>query len=131
MSVRRPAPWLAAGLALALLPSAPAPAQIMGGGFNSYSMLYGDPVEVALEDVARGFGYNKRAVITSGVLDMMDTGQVYFRLRDEGAEVLIIAVPSAHDDVRRMVGREVEVTGVVRDVPYRQGTCPDGRPHSA
>lgn len=125
MSVRRAASVCALGWALAILPAPrPASAQfISGGGFDRYSGQYGDPVEVPLEDLARGFGYSKRAVITQGVLDMMDAGQQYYRLRDEGAEVLILAVYSAHDDVRRLVGREVEVIGLVREVPYRQECC--------
>jgi Big-like domain-containing protein len=133
MSVRRArAAWLV-GLALATTAPGPGPAtaQMLGGrGFDRYSGQYGDPVEVVLEDIANGFGYSKRAVITQGTLDMMDAGQVYYRLRDEGAEVLIIAVRDAHDDVRRLVGREVEVTGLVREVPYRQGTCGNGQPAS-
>jgi hypothetical protein len=121
MNLRRLACFAGLGLgALGLQPD-PLPAQIMaGGGYDMYNMMYGDPVEVPLEDIARGFGYEKKAVITQGVLDMMDVSQMYFRLRDEGAEVLILAVPNAHDEVRRLVGREVEVTGVVREVPYRQ-----------
>jgi hypothetical protein len=106
--------------------AAPAPAAaqiIMGGMYDRYSGRYGDPVEVSVEDLARGFGYNKRPVVTQGVLDMMDANQAYFRLRDEGAEVLILAVPNAHDDVRRLIGREVEVVGLVREVPYRQACC--------
>src|SRR5688500_15725417 len=103
MSVRRAVFLCALGVALAAtLPAArPLSAQfISGGGFDRYSGQYGDPEEVPLEDVARGFGHNKRAVITQGVLDMMDMGQMYYRLRDEGAEVLILSVYSAHDDVR-------------------------------
>ncbi|HVR69324.1 MAG TPA: Ig-like domain-containing protein [Vicinamibacteria bacterium] len=126
MSVRTTASLLTLGCALAATLAAPGPGaaqMIMGGGFDRYSGRYGDPVEVALEDLARGFGYSKRAVITQGVLDMMDGGQQYFRLRDEGAEVLVLAVPNAYDDVRRLLGREVEVVGLVREVPYRQQCC--------
>ena len=129
MSVRTTASLAALGCVLAAtLPGpGPATAQIMMGGYDRYSGRYGDPVEVSVEDLSRGFGYNKRAVITQGVLDMMDAGQVYFRLRDEGAEILVIAVPNAHDDVRRLIGREVEVVGLVRDVPYRQQCCREGQ----
>jgi hypothetical protein len=130
MSVRRTVPWLLAGLALALIVPTRSGAQVFGGRFSRYAMQYGDPVEVPLEDIARGFGYSKRAVITTGILDMMDMGQQYFRLREDGAEVLILSVPDAHDDVRRLVGREVEVTGVVREMQYRQGTCAGGQPQS-
>jgi hypothetical protein len=80
-------------------------------------------VEVPLADVVRGFAYNKKAVITHGVLDVMDNSMQYYRLRDEGAVALILSVYGAHDDVRRLAGREVEVTGLVREVPYRQGCC--------
>ena len=125
MSVRRAVFLSVLGPLLAVLPPTPPVAAqiIMGGGFDRYSGQYGDAVEVPLEDIARGFGYNKRAVVTQGVLDMMDAGQQYYRLREEGAEVLILAVPNAHDDVRRLVGREVEVVGLVREVPYRQACC--------
>jgi hypothetical protein len=130
MSVRMTASLVALGCALAATWPGPGPAAaqiMMGGGYDRYSGRYGDPVEVSVEDLSRGFGYNKRAVITQGVLDMMDAGQVYFRLRDEGAEILLIAVPNAHDDVRRLVGRDVEVVGLVRDVPYRQQCCREGQ----
>jgi hypothetical protein len=115
--------WLAAGLASTLLLPLPAAGQFMGGGFNQYAGQYGDPVEVPLEDVANGFGYSKRAVITTGVLDMLDMSQQYYRLREAGAEVVIIPVYDAVDDVRRLVGREVEVTGLVRELPYQQSCC--------
>jgi len=133
MSVRRAGCAGFLGLTLAVVGQGPRPAAaqiIMGGGYDRYSGQYGDAVEVPLEDIASGFGYNKRTVLTQGVLDMMDAGQQYYRLRDEGAEVLILAVPSAYDDVRRLVGREVEVVGLVREVPYRQGTCANGQPAS-
>jgi hypothetical protein len=93
------------------------------GAFDPYDAQFGDPVEVPLSDVARGFGYNKKAVITHGVLGMMDNSLQYYRLRDEGAVVLILSVFGAHDEVRRLAGREVEVTGLVREVPYRQECC--------
>jgi hypothetical protein len=129
MSVRRAAFLCALGGALATLPAArPASAQfISGGGYDRYGGHYGQPVEVPLEDLANGFGYNKRAVITQGTLDMMDTGQQYFRLRESGAEVLVLAVHNAYDDVRRLIGREVEVTGLVREVPHSQRCCREGQ----
>ena len=126
MSLHRSACLALSALGALALRPAPVRAQIIGGGYGTVAMRYGEPVEVPLEDIARGFGYNKKAVITQGVLDMMDTAQQYFRLRDQGAEVLILATRDAHDEVRRLVGREVEVVGLVREVPFRQSRCGPG-----
>jgi hypothetical protein len=130
MNVRASGSVLALGCVLgaALLAPGPSAAQIIGsGGYDRYGMRYGDPVETSLEEVAQGYGLNKKAVITQGVLDMMDMNQIYYRLRDEGAEVLIMALPSVHEELRRLVGREVEVTGLVREVPFSQPCCQQGQ----
>jgi len=128
MSVRRYAFLCALAGVASLLPSRFAPAQTFGGGgYDRYSMQYGDATEVSLEEIANGYGYNKKAVITQGTLDMLDMNQVYYRLREDGAEVLVVAMPNAHDDLRRLVGREVELTGLVREVPYRQRCCQEGQ----
>jgi hypothetical protein len=109
-----------------VLLAAPAAAQIGGGyGYGRYAQ-YGDPVEVELEDVARGMAYNHKAVRTQGDLDMLDAQGRYYRLRDGIAEVLIIPVYDAAQDVRMLMGRHVEVTGVVRELKYDQGTCQIG-----
>ncbi len=96
-----------------------------GGEISSsgsrYEGWYGPPADVALADIASGGGsYQKRAVRTRGDLDPLGSGYSYFRLRDEGAEVLIIPVPEIADDLRHLMGRRVEVVGLVRVLPERQ-----------
>jgi hypothetical protein len=124
MTVRRLA-FVCALCLVATLPPAhrSASAQLIPGQRLDPSSQYEDAVGVPLSDIVRGFAYNKKAVITQGVLDMMDTSLQYYRLRDEGAAALIVPVYGAHDDVRRLVGREVEVTGLVREVPHHQECC--------
>jgi hypothetical protein len=116
-------------LVLLAAPVAPAAAQI-GGGYGGRYEMYGDPVEVELEDIARGMGYDHKAVRTQGDLDMLDTAGRYYRLRDGIAEVLIIPVYDVSQDVRMLMGRHIEVTGVVRELKYDQGTCAQGMPES-
>ncbi|HEY3119486.1 MAG TPA: hypothetical protein VGL15_02610 [Vicinamibacteria bacterium] len=108
---------------LLVLLAAPAGTQIIGGGYGGRYQMYGDPVEVELEDVARGVGYNHKAVRTQGDLDMLDPSGRYYRLRDNMAEVVIIPVYDAINDVRMLMGRHIEVVGVVRELQYDQGTC--------
>lgn len=112
---------------LALAAAVPAAGQF---GYGQYGM-YGDPVDVVLEDLVRNdVAYQKKAVRTRGVLWDYGVQRGYFMLKDSGAEALILAVPEIWDDVRRMSGREVEVTGVVRQVPHQQQYHPGCGPDS-
>jgi hypothetical protein len=111
-------------LLLVLVP--PVPAQlIMGdGGGSQYENMYGPATPVELEDVAHGAGFNRRVVTVEGRLDILDYQRHLYKLRDGGSEVLVIPVPNVADDVRRLMGRTVQVTGLVREVPERQNLQP-------
>ncbi len=120
---------LAVAASAILLAAASVEAQT-GGSISSsgsrYGSYYGPPVDVALADIASGGGsYQKRAVRTRGELDALGFGYTYFRLRDEGAEVLIIPVPEIAEHLRHLRGRRVEVVGLVRVLPERCGDCSD------
>jgi len=115
------------GLAVAasalLLASAWVAAQTSGGmsSGSRYEDNYGPPIDVSLADIASGMGsYQKRTVRTQGDLESLGSCNDCFRLRDGGAEVLIVPVPEISDDLRYLMGRRVEVVGLVRELPERQ-----------
>jgi hypothetical protein len=113
-------PLLAAALATPASPQI-----VVGQGVEGqYESLYGPPTPADLEDVAHGAGTSRRVVTVEGSLDVFDYQRHYYRLRDGGVEVLMIPVPSVADDVRRLIGRRVPVTGLVREVPERQSYSP-------
>ena len=121
-------PRLAFASAAFLLAAVPLPAQT-GGDISTmgsrYQDLYGPPSEVSVADIAQGI-QQTRVVRTQGDLDILGFGSAYSRLRDEGAEVMLIPVPEVAADLRHLMGRRVEVVGLVRVLPERCGDCSDG-----
>lgn len=116
---------LAVAASAILLAAASLSAQTGGEISSSGSRygFYGPPVDVSVADIADGWGFQqKRVVRTRGDLDPLGSGSSYFRLRDAGAEVLIIPVPEIADNLRHLMGRRVEVVGLVRVLPERQAT---------
>jgi hypothetical protein len=92
---------------------------------------YGEPVEVELEDIARGGRqYHQKAVRTLGTLDRLGGDTLFYRLREGGAELLVIPVPQIASELWTMTGREVEVTGLVRELYERQSVSPGCGPDS-
>jgi hypothetical protein len=114
---------IALALSLLLLTAAPAVAQVgFGPSLERYTGYYGDPIEVELEDVwSHGASYQKKMVRTKGMLDLFSgVTQGYYRLREGSAEVLLIPIGDVEFEIRSMIGREVEVVGVVRRIPEQQ-----------
>jgi len=111
--------WLSV---LALLAVAPARAQVgFGQDISRYQALYGDPVEVALEDlVMESSTYQDRAVRTRGRLDFASAqrGRSYSLRSTFGHHVGLYPVSEIagafEQDAPRMLGQIVEVTGVFR-----------------
>jgi hypothetical protein len=86
---------------------------------------------VLLEDIeARGGALDHKVVRTHGTLDVLDLQQHHYSLKDGSARVLILPVPTVADEMRSLVGREIEVEGLVRTVPYRQQVIPFCGPES-
>ncbi len=102
----------------------PASAQVEIGGGASYRQLYGEPVRVSLWDLAQSpESYDGRAVRTRGRLELSfgsagGSGR-RFALRDSaGAAADMVPVPELQGvtefDTSRMLGHDVDVTGVFR-----------------
>jgi hypothetical protein len=84
---------------------------------------YGKPELVELCRVsANGASYEKRNVRTQGKLDLLEMNR-YWSLKEDCPPVLIIPMPTMRfDDLDHLIGKDVEVTGIVRVVPYRGST---------
>ena len=66
--------------------------------------------------------YQRRNVVTRGYLDMLPDDR--WELSDGGAHLLLIPVVElSATGLREQLGHRVEVTGIVRVLPERQGTC--------
>ncbi|HEY7409621.1 MAG TPA: hypothetical protein VII13_02705 [Vicinamibacteria bacterium] len=91
---------------------------------------YGEAEAVELEDLALSGGrYDRSVVRTRGVLDLANEARNHYRLRFRGHEVLILPVGGSVD-MRMMMGRQLSVTGLVRELPYKQDTIPGCGPES-
>ena len=90
-------------------------------GVDTLRGLYGEPKDVSLCDVTRGANVNKQNYRVSGNLDMFEMNR-YWTLRGECEPVLVIPMPSmaSGSDLNQFIGTPVEVTGVVREIPYQQ-----------
>lgn len=88
---------------------------------------YGSAQPVELTEVAYNpDNYQRRNVIVRGYMSLLP-GDVW-AVGDGGATLLLVPVPELSAvDLRQLLGRRVEVTGVVRILPTRQGTCENGR----
>jgi hypothetical protein len=96
---------------------------------------YGPPQPEALSEIVFGVTDAHRNVLTRGTLAMLVPGR-YLALRDGTAIALLVLFPGAFHDFEELVGREVDVAGVVRPLPETDdkpcrgsgpGTCDD--PH--
>lgn len=88
---------------------------------GGYERLYGQPVGVPLEDVARGNGYDRKVVRTQGSFGLLGFDRGYYELR-EGARIMLIPTREVDNptDLQHLFGREVEVVGLVRRIPESQ-----------
>jgi len=81
------------------------------------------PVQVEeLEHIASsGQSYHRRLVETRGIVADLVPGR-YLQLQQGTARVMLIPPDGAYADHASMVGMDVDVTGVVRVLPARQGS---------
>jgi hypothetical protein len=117
---------------LALLRPGAALGQLQGGPVGRYEALYGQPVDVSVDDLIRGdFSYDGRAVRTRGRLEPSQTmGNPIYGLRGSfGGSLLILPVSEVSFEfeqrARNWVGQELEVTGVFHSSGV--GTTPQAR----
>jgi hypothetical protein len=116
-----------------LLPAASAVAQVGFGTTDRYTALYGEPVDVSIDDLVQGGqSYQHRAVRTRGVLETMGTsgGLMYLLRGGFGAKVVLLPVDEIAYEFRQQglpwLGDEIEVTGVYNT---RSGAMPSiGQP---
>jgi hypothetical protein len=83
--------------------------------------MYG-PLQVEdVETLARsGQSYHRRLVKTRGVIRDLEPGR-YLALGDLAAQVMVIPMqPGDYQDFLRMSGMDVDLTGVVREIPSKQ-----------
>ena len=88
---------------------------------SAYEVMYGEAHPASLEDVARGGPHEGRVVRTQGTFSPLGMDRSLFELREGGARVL--ALPTREidgSDLTRVLGRPVEVVGLVRRLPERQ-----------
>lgn len=70
--------------------------------------------------------YQRRNVVTRGHLGLLPGDR--WSLGDGGSTLLLIPVPELSEGgLRGHLGQRVEVTGIIRVLPYQQGTCQMGR----
>jgi hypothetical protein len=85
---------------------------------GSLESVYGVPEPVELEEIARGVGnYHKKTVRTKAVIDHFGSG--YYLLRGPGG-VQVLGIPVAELAYENVLGREVEIVGLVRQIPEQQ-----------
>ncbi len=102
-----------------LLPAASAFAQLGFGTADRYTALYGEPVDVSIEDLVQGGqSYQHRAIRTRGRLETTGTsgGLMYYLRGGFSGRVLLLPVDEIAFEFKqqalRWLGEEVEVTGV-------------------
>lgn len=124
-----------AALLLAPMPTDVQPTTPMSSS-KELERSYGRPEPVDLSQIAyNGESYQRRNVRTRGVLGML-TGQ-YLSLSEGAATIVLLPMDAnAHAGIAPLVGRDVDVTGVVRALPSQDdspcrgvgpGTCDDPR----
>ena len=89
---------------------------------------YGPPTPVTLDQIAlQGDSYQRRNVSTKGVVEPLELGR-FWALADGTARVVLIPAESYGADVDSLMGRQVEVTGIVRRLKSceREPFCPVG-----
>lgn len=87
--------------------------------------MYPNPVAVPLSSIAlMGEAYQDQHVRTRGSLDLLELNR-YHLLREAGTQVLILAIPELVSEMDRLVGREIEVRGVVRRLRKKEYVGPD------
>jgi hypothetical protein len=128
MRARRLIPLLGFGLLLR-----PLSAQIPRNPEEARALRhqYGQPVPVELEQIAlNGETYQQRNVVTKGVLGPLVGGYgQYWALGDGTLQVLLVPAQGlGARDIDTLLGRSVEVTGVVRQLKscQAQPPCPLG-----
>jgi hypothetical protein len=130
MRSRALAAVLAAACALGL--SRPVSAQISvgEGNIDRYDALYGQPVDVAVDDlVQESTSYLNRAVRTHGRLELgFDSTQRAYLLRGLLYQIRIVPVREVQTEweqvALQMMGRDVEITGVFLETGQVQGGNP-------
>jgi len=109
------------GLAAAQIPTQPLgmPAQQPSVGTFEH---YGLPQPVELSDVRMG-SYQRRPVIVRADVIPLDLRGQYWQLSDGGGSAVLMVVGELAGTVHDLMGRRVQVTGLVRELVTQQGTC--------
>jgi hypothetical protein len=87
--------------------------------------FYGPPQPEDLDQIAyNGASYQKRHVIVRGRLGVLDVGR-FLSLEEGTARVMLIAFnPTDIHDYSTLLGRDVDVRGIVRVLPTKQDVVP-------
>ena len=117
-------------LLVALAVPAAAPAQIaIGQDVSRYELLYGQPVDVAIDDlVLEPSSYEGRAIRTKGRLDFGSdrAGRTYSLRSTFGNKLQLYPVPEIsapfEQEAPSLLGRQLEVTGVFHGSSQGGGT---------
>jgi hypothetical protein len=112
---------LSAATALLMLAAVRGAPQTSYGRESQYEQLYGNPVDVSLTDLENNpEAYVNRAVRTRGRLEMGPSIRDSWILHDAFGSALIVPVneiaPNFRDESRSMMGFDISVTGLVRQV---------------
>jgi hypothetical protein len=120
---------LAAALALAAQVHTPSPRPLTGGPEEmppgGIEELYGPPEHEDLDQIAYTTpSLQKRHVIVNGKLSILDVGR-FLSLEKGAARVMLIAFnPTDIHDYSTLLGRDVDVRGIVRVLPAKQEMVP-------
>ena len=121
---------LTAACALGLWRPVSAQISVGEGNVDRYDALYGQPVDVAVDDlVQESTSYLNRAVRTHGRLELgFDSTQRAYLLRGLLYQVRIVPVREVQTEweqaALQMMGRDVEITGVFLETGQVQGGNP-------
>ena len=118
---------LSAALAAAAGAEAQAPptVRIRTAGTSTIEGRYGPVEPQDLADISSNGGfYGKHNVAVHGALDVLVGGR-YFVLRQGTDRVMLVPFnPADYVDLARLMGSDVDVTGIVRTLPAQQKTVP-------
>src|SRR5262245_2814907 len=107
------------GAAAPVNPPAPAGTPSPASAFASY----GPPEPLDLWRIANnGAQYHRTNATTSGDLRVLPSSNQYLILSDGAARVLIIPAMGDLREASRLIGRRVQLEGIVRVLPSRQET---------
>jgi hypothetical protein len=84
---------------------------------------YGPPQPVEVSEIMFG-SYQRRPVIVRGEIMPLDLQGQYYQFHDRTGTVVLMTVGELGGAMHDLIGREVRIVGLVRELVTKQDTCP-------